>query len=194
MSARISTWLKYVKGLVSAATLLAFSTSVLAAEHPPTYVGTHLTTQNDRPAILDVLRTYTRSVNTGDQALVESQLLDEKIAFLGFGGTLSPSFEPRLASVQDYASFKRGFPKRGQGVRQRFYNIHIEQDGDLAHVSLNFENAPVDHRGGANGWKTIQLLKIGGDWKIASEFYTVYAMKAPDRSHDPERRRHRHSV
>ncbi|WP_242137850.1 nuclear transport factor 2 family protein [Sphingomonas sp. TREG-RG-20F-R18-01] len=178
MSAPIRTWQQFCRGLSSVAIVLAFSASARASEHAPTYVGTHITTQEDRQAILDVLSTYTRAVNAGDEALFESQLLDQQIRFFGFGGTLSPSFEPRLASVQDYASFKRGFPKSGQGVNQRFYNIHIEQDGNLAHASLNFENAPVGDSGGAEGWKTIQLLKVAGHWKIVSEFYTVYDTKA----------------
>ena len=25
----------------------------------------------------------------------------------------------------------------------------------------------------AEGWKTLQMLKVGDQWKIASEFYTV---------------------
>jgi len=129
---------------------------------------------------LDVLNTYTRAVNTGDQALFESQLLDQQLAFFGLGGKLAPSFEPRSASLQGYAKAQRGFFKSGRRFKQRFYNIHIEQDGDLAQVSLNFENAPVDDSGGSNGWKTIQLLKVAGHWKIASELYTVYDIKAAD--------------
>jgi len=180
MSAPIQNRRPFFKGLGSVAIVLALAVSACASEQSPTYIGTHITTDQDRQAILDVLNTYTRAVNTGDQALFESQLLDQKIPFFGLGGTLPPSFEPRLASVQDYASFKQGFPKSGQGFNQRFYNIHIEQDGDLAQASLNFENAPIDDSGAANGWKTIQLLKVAGHWKIASEFYTVYDGKAPD--------------
>ena len=179
MSAPIQNRGNFFNAPGSAAIVLSLAVSACASEQSPTYIGTHLTSDQDRKAILDVLRTYTRAVNTGDQALFESQLLDEKIPFFGLGGTLPPSFEPRLESVQRYASFKQGFPKSGQEFSQRFYNIHIEQDGDLAQASLNFENAPVADSGGANGWKTIQMLKVAGHWKIASELYTVYATKAP---------------
>jgi hypothetical protein len=56
---------------------------------------------------------------------------------------------------------------------QRFRNIHIEQDGALANVSLVFVNTTA--RGAAWGWKTLQLLKVEGQWKIASEFYTAHS-------------------
>jgi hypothetical protein len=48
--------------------------------------------------------------------------------------------------------------------------VHIQQDGLLAQVSLVFVNSTA--QGDTWGWKTMQLLKVAGQWKIASEFYT----------------------
>lgn len=53
---------------------------------------------------------------------------------------------------------------------QTFKNVNIEQDGNLANVRLVFVNK--DARSSSWGWKTLQLLKVNGTWKIASEFYT----------------------
>jgi len=40
-------------------------------------------------------------------------------------------------------------------------------------VSLVFVN--TSPQGSSWGWKTMQLLKVSGQWKIASEFYTGHA-------------------
>jgi hypothetical protein len=40
-------------------------------------------------------------------------------------------------------------------------------------VSLVFVNTSPD--GSSWGWKTMQLLKVSSQWKIASEFYTGHA-------------------
>jgi len=57
------------------------------------------------------------------------------------------------------------------------YNIKIEQDADLAQVSLDFVTT-LDATGSSGyGWKILHLLKIRGNWKIASEFYTGYALE-----------------
>ncbi len=32
---------------------------------------------------------------------------------------------------------------------------------------------------GGYGWKTLELLKVAGGWRIASEFHTAYGLPAP---------------
>ncbi|MEO8924366.1 MAG: hypothetical protein ABI330_16300, partial [Caldimonas sp.] len=58
---------------------------------------------------------------------------------------------------------------------QRFKDVRIQQDGNLATVTLVFINTRPQSE--SWGWKALQLLKVDGVWKIASEFYT---------SHKPE--------
>jgi hypothetical protein len=60
----------------------------------------------------------------------------------------------------------------GRPFTQRFQQVRIEQDGALANVRLVFVNSAAD--GQSWGWKTLQLVKAGGRWKIASEFYTSH--------------------
>ena len=50
--------------------------------------------------------------------------------------------------------------------------MKISQDGVLADVSLVFINTTAN--GSSWGWKTLQLLKVNGQWKIASEFFTTH--------------------
>ena len=69
--------------------------------------------------------------------------------------------------------FRQAVFERGVRYTQHFYNVHIQQDGDLAQVSLDFVTKAMKSGDGGFGWKTLQLLKVRGQWKIASEIYTV---------------------
>ena len=71
--------------------------------------------------------------------------------------------------TRHYESFRRGVFE-GPAFTQKFQDVHVAQDGPLADVSLVFVN--TSPQGSSWGWKTLQLLKVDGRWKIASEFYT----------------------
>jgi hypothetical protein len=43
----------------------------------------------------------------------------------------------------------------------------------MAQVWLHFITRVQGSHSGGEGWKTLTLLKVGGNWKIASEFYTA---------------------
>ena len=121
----------------------------------------------DRRAIEALLEAYTRAVSTKDQALFETLLLGTDIPFSGVQGELRAGSGAR--DVRSYGGFRDDVFK-GAPFLQRFRNVRIEQDGPLAQVSLVFVN--TSRTGTSWGWKTLQLLKVGGRWKIASEFYT----------------------
>ena len=72
-------------------------------------------------------------------------------------------------STRHYDAFLQGV-FGGPPFTQTFQNVRIPQDGPLADVSLVFVNASSGHT--SWGWKTLQLLRVAGKWKIASEFYT----------------------
>jgi hypothetical protein len=118
---------------------------------------------DDRKAIEALLRTYTKAVSSKDEALFETILLSKDIPF---SGVAAKGADRR---TQNYESFRKGVFE-GPPFTQRFQDIHIAQDGSLADVSLVFVN--TSPQGSSWGWKTLQLLKVGGQWKIASEFYT----------------------
>jgi hypothetical protein len=124
----------------------------------------------DRTAIEALLATYTRAVSTKDEALFETLLLDTSIPFSGVGSSGVANRDPGVTN--QYQAFSRGV-FGGSPFVQRFQDVHIEQDGPLASVSLVFVN--TSPQGSSWGWKTMQLLKIAGQWKIASEFYTGHA-------------------
>lgn len=150
-----------------------------AADVMPAYLGRHETNEADRQAIEHVLETYTQSVNTGDRARFESILLDPDIPFSSADAATRPD-DKGLLSTRHYADFKAAVFDSGERFDQRFYNVRIEQDGDLAQVALDFVTLRKGSGRGGHGWKVLHLLKVRGDWKIASEFYTARAIPGQD--------------
>lgn len=121
----------------------------------------------DRQAIEALLASYTKAVSTKDQALFESLLLSRTIPFSGVPFSGQTGGTPgRTANYEDFR--KAVFD--GLPFSQSFQDIHIEQDGPLANVSLVFVNASPKDR--SWGWKTMQLVRVADRWKIAAEFFT----------------------
>lgn len=127
-------------------------------------------TGTDRAAIEALLATCTQAVSTRDQALLETLLLDKSIPFSSIPATGWASG----AGTSNYEAFSKAVSE-GTPFTQRFKDVRVEQDGNLATVMLVFINTRP--QGESWGWKALQLLKVDGTWKIASEFYT---------SHKPE--------
>ncbi|MCQ8242367.1 hypothetical protein [Rhizosaccharibacter radicis] len=125
----------------------------------------------DRPAIQELLDTYTRAVSTRNQTLFESLLLNKQIPFAFVGGAAGPN--ARIGAERNYEAFRKGVFE-GAPITQSFSDEQIRQDGALADVTLVFTNVAASGR--SRGFKTMQLLKVGGRWKIASEFFTGHRL------------------
>ena len=127
-------------------------------------------TGEDKAAIAKLLHTYTEAVSSKNQNLFESLLLNKDIPF----SEASSAIKAGVVShgTQNYEGFRESVFE-GPPFTQRFQDVHIDQDGPLAAVSLVFIN---ESPGGSSwGWKALQLLKIKGQWKIASEFFTGHS-------------------
>ena len=156
---------------LAAALLIAAAPAPPAAAAPRTPIPAAFESVGpDRAAIEALLAAYTRAVSAKDRVLFESLLLNTDIPFSGVDQAVRAGGAP--GGARNYADFRRGV-FAGPPFTQRFQDVRIRQDGPLADVSLVFVNSAPD---GSNwGWKTLQLLKVGGRWKIASEFYTNHA-------------------
>lgn len=136
----------------------------------PAYAGSSVQEFNpsasDRSAIATLLRTYTTAVSTKNQTMFESILLGKDIPL-----SYVPSSSTAMTEhgTRGYEGFRKAV-FGGAPFTQSFKDVHVHQDGNLANVTLVFVN--VDARGSTWGWKTMQLLKADGTWKIASEFFT----------------------
>lgn len=164
---RAAAWPLVLLGAVLLAALPASRTNALMT--PDAWNSPSADEQQRIHAVLD---TYTRSVSEGDAQRFESQLLDLNIPFAGVRGELAASAD--LSTIQDYAGFRKAIFESGKRFKQRFSRIKIEQVGELAQVSLDYETALQDEAYDGKGWKVIHLLKVAGQWKIASEFYVSY--------------------
>lgn len=121
----------------------------------------------DHAAIEAQLATYTQAVSTKNQVLFETLLLATSIPFSSVPATGWASG----AGTSNYEAFRKAVFE-GTPFTQRFKDVRIEQDGNLATVTLVFINTRPQSE--SWGWKTLQLLKVDGTWKIASEFYTSH--------------------
>jgi ketosteroid isomerase-like protein len=156
-----------MKMLFSATVLTMSVVPAVAAPYSTPVPATFESRGKDRKAITALLDTYAKAVSTKDQALFETLLLDKTIPFSGV--PLSGKGHDAIAQTSHYDDFRKGVFE-GEPFIQTFRNIQIHQDGTLAQVSLVFENATATEK--SWGWKTMELLKVDGRWKIAAEFFT----------------------
>lgn len=158
------------------AMISALATLPILTHAAPAFLANHHTNADDMRAIEHVLATYTQSVTNGDEKAFTALLLDEKIPFTYVDDHASaPAQAP---DTRRYEDFRQAIFASGKKYEQQFYNVHIEQDGPLAQVSLDFVTRRAGTKNGSYGWKTLQLMKVGGQWKIASELYTGYSLPA----------------
>lgn len=123
-----------------------------------------------------MLAAYTSSLNSGDEKSFAGLLLNEQIPFMASYSLDSSATGEQPLDTHRYADFRRAVFASGKHFEQRFYNVRVEQDGELAQASLDFVTKEANSQAGSYGWKTIQLLKVNGAWKIASELYTAYSL------------------
>lgn len=159
-----------MKRLLALTALAIPVTPVPAASCQTPVPATFESTGPDRKAIETLLDTYTRAVSSKNQALFETLLLNRSIPFSGV--PLSSANERALTGTANYVSFRKAVFE-GRPFTQRFRDVHVQQDGSLAQVSLVFVNTTSGQS--TWGWKTMQLVKLGGKWKIAAEFFTSHA-------------------
>lgn len=143
------------------ATLVAISLPAAAVP-----AGTH----SDHQAIGALLASYTRCVTRHDESGFRALLLDDRIPFAAVAESKASTTPPNL---RQYAGFRQAVFGSGQRYRQTFTHVHIEQHGPLAQVSLDFVTEQLSgNRGSSAGWKVLQLVKVGEQWKIANELFT----------------------
>ena len=162
--------------------LAAVAAPAIAVPPPPApFAGHHEAAPDDTAAIERLLDAYRAALRSGDQPAFAALLLNEHVPFLSVqSGALGKAQADGLDD-QRYADFRSAIFGTAQRYEQRFDNVRIQQDGALAQVSLDFVTVAAGTDRGGYGWKTLELLKVGGQWRIASEFFTAYPLPAPQR-------------
>ena len=163
-------------GAIACACIAVLSFAHAAERVPqPQDLGHHAQTADDKKAIEDILATYTRSLSNGDQPAFEALLLDENVTFTSTDVVEHPTAGAKVPDIRRYGDFRHAVFESGKHLQQQFFNVKIQQDGPLAQVSLDFVTVQRGTQKGSYGWKVLQLLKVQGQWKIASEIYTAYS-------------------
>lgn len=165
-----------VRSLFCISTCLWSASSPSAIQNAPAMVGKHQNDMAEKASIEKILSVYTTSLSKGDEAAFASIFLNERVPFSSTEELKLADADPAHLQTSRYAAFKRAVFESGRHFEQHFYNVRIEQDGALAQVSLDFVTTNAGIREGAYGWKSLTLLKVSGQWKIASELYTVYSL------------------
>jgi hypothetical protein len=156
-----------MKVLLSGVVLAMLTAPAIAEPYRTAVPASFESRGEDRQAIGKLLENYTKAVSTKDQTLFESLILDKAIPFSGVPLLQKQGGAP--VKTANYEDFRKGVFE-GAPFKQEFEDVHIEQDGTLAQVSLVFVNTTAEDK--TWGWKTMQLVKVNGQWKIAAEFFT----------------------
>ena len=160
--------------------LLAAVAPVAIAVPPPpaAFAGRHEADAGDRAAIGRLLDAYRAAVKDGDEARFAALLLNDRVPFLTVEANALAKAQAKDVDARRYADFRSAVFGSARHYEQRFDNVRILQDGALAQVSLDFVTVAAGTDQGGYGWKTLELLKVAGTWRIASEFYTAYGLPA----------------
>lgn len=125
-------------------------------------------------AIANVLETYSTAVSKRDESLFLTTLVSQAITFFSVGDSNSVEPELTTARMQNYKSFSDGIFHSDERYLQTFERIQISREGALATASLYFTTHRLVSGGTSHGWKTLQMVKVGTQWKIASEIFTAH--------------------
>ena len=98
----------------------------------------------------------------GDKKSFEALLLNDEVPFSSTDELVAPHANGAAVDTRRYSRFRKAVFESGNPYSQQFFNVHIEQDGDLAQVSLDFVTTRVKTGKSSFGWKTLQLLKSQG--------------------------------
>lgn len=167
-------------------TCLALSSNLLcggvamAADIPPPYIGKHTSTQQDTAAINKVVEDFGNAIRNKDSKLLSTLVLHSNILF---DAPMDPEGIAVLRNKADvnfdglrsggYSDFARFIGTTKDQVEEKFYNVKITQDKNVAWVMFDYEFV-VNGKTQNYGIETWQMMKAADDkWKIASVMWTM---------------------
>jgi ketosteroid isomerase-like protein len=170
---------RIVTCLALASTLLCSSVG-MAADNPPAYIGRHTSTQQDTAAINKVIDDFGSAIRNKDSKLLSTLVLHSNILFD------APTAPDGIAMLRDkvdvnfdglrsggYSDFARFIGTTKDQVEEKFYNVKITQDKNVAWVMFDYEFV-VNGKTQNYGIETWQMMKVADDrWKIASVMWTI---------------------
>jgi ketosteroid isomerase-like protein len=158
----------------------AMLSAVAAADKPPAYIGQHTSTPQDLQAINKVIDDFQVALKTKNTKLLSTLVLNSNILFDAPGSPRDIAFaHEKYDTTYDglraggYNSFARFISEAKGTVEEKFYNIKITQDANLAVVMFDYEFLE-DGKAQNYGIEVWQMMKVAdGKWKIASVMWTM---------------------
>lgn len=155
-----------------------FCTSAFSADAPK-YIVQYKSTVEDIKAINKVITDFQLAIKTKNSQLLSTLVLDNSILFTS---PSNPQMIEKIRLKRDsnfngimsggYPSFASFITEEKKEIEEKFYNIKIVQDKNIAWVTFDFEfiiDGSVDNFG-IEVW---QLMKVKDDqWKIFSVVWT----------------------
>jgi ketosteroid isomerase-like protein len=160
--------------------ILLCGAAAAATSNAPAYIGRHTTTLQDTQAINKVIEDFQVAIKTRNPKLLSTLVLNSNILFDAPGSPEDIAYAHDKHDVTydglragGYTSFARFIATAKEAIEEKFYNIKITQDGNVAWVMFDYEFV-VDGKTQNYGVETWQMMKVAGDqWKIASVMWTM---------------------
>lgn len=168
------------------AILLSMAMASTAFAQTPDYIGKHQSTTADLQAIKEVIESFRTSIVDKDTKRLSSLMLDSYILWNSppnssnikdMQNNLDVTFNGVMGSgLRDFIIFLHN---EKQPVEEKFYNIKITQDDNVAWVAFDYE-FQMDHKTENYGIETWQLIRdADSHWKIISVVWSAHLTKDP---------------
>ncbi|NRR34356.1 hypothetical protein HSX11_29720 [Oxalobacteraceae bacterium] len=163
-----------------ATSIFLSSATASATDTAPAYIGKHISTPQDTRAINKVIEDFQIAIKTKDRKLLSTLVLNSNILF---DSPMNPEDIAYVRNTHDtsfdglraggYGEFARVIGMSKESIEEKFYNVKITQDGNVAWVMFDYEFIR-DGKTQNYGIETWQMMKVVGDnWKIASVMWTM---------------------
>ena len=146
----------------------------------PKYIGQHKSTPEDLAAIQLVIKKFQTAIKTNDGKLLSTLVVSNSILF---SSPLPPEAIKLTREKKDvnfngmtpngYEDFARSIQTSKNANEEKFYNLKVTQDGNVAWVQFDYEF--VSNKKTNNyGIEVWQMFKsMDGSWKIFSVVWSM---------------------
>jgi ketosteroid isomerase-like protein len=167
---------RFVIASVLASMLMCSAASAAA----PAYIGRHTSTPEDTQAINKIVEDFQVAIKTKNTKLLSTLVLNSNILFNAPGSPKAIAFvREKFDTTYDglraggYTSFARFIEESKEALEEKFYNVKITQDGNVAWVIFDYEFV-MEGKTSNYGVEAWQMMKVAdGKWKIASVMWSM---------------------
>jgi ketosteroid isomerase-like protein len=154
--------------------------SAASAASAPAHIGRYTSSPQDKQAINKVIEDFQVALKTKNTKLLSTLVLNSNILFDAPGTPKDVAFaRDKYDTTYDglraggYHSFVNFIESTKETTEEKFYNVKITQDGNVAWVMFDYEFL-MGGKAQNYGVEMWQMMKVAdGKWKIASVMWTM---------------------